>query len=238
MPVRAIILAGGLGTRLRAVVSDRPKAMSDVGGHPFLELLLRQLRGHAVPAVNIAVGYGGDYIRHHFGSGAGFGIDISYTDDGPRLLGTGGVLSRAIRAMPEDPNDPILVLNGDTYVDYELKPFLASIEGTDKKLALGVVRVEDVARYGAVRVNADGAVVAFEEKRTATSGLINAGLYCARRQTWSQVLPKTESFSLERDVLPQLVGRSLSAVECTGLFIDIGVPADYNRAQTLLRDWT
>ena len=235
MAVRAIILAGGLGTRLREVVSDRPKAMSDVGGRPFLEILLRQLRQHTVFSVTIAVGYGGDYIRNHFGSGTGFGIDISYADDGPRLLGTGGAVARAISTLPGDrDSDPILVLNGDTYLEYELEPFLVSHKGSEERLVLAVVRVEDAARYGAVRVSADGAVVGFEEKG-AQSGLINAGFYCARRETWSRVLSGPENFSLERDVLPTLVGRGLYAVECAGLFIDIGVPADYGRAKTLLR---
>ncbi len=233
MPVRAIILAGGLGTRLRTVVSDRPKAMSEVGGRPFLELLLQQLRRHKVSAVTIAVGYGGDYIRHHFGSGTAFGIDISYADDGPELLGTGGAVARALSVLPGE-DDPILVLNGDTYLDYELSPFLRRLEGSETGLVLAVVRVDDAARYGAVRLNDDGSVLAFEERGTPAPGLINAGLYCARPETWSRVVPTGRSLSLEREVLPHLVGRGLYAVEVTGLFIDIGVPADYNRAQTLL----
>jgi D-glycero-alpha-D-manno-heptose 1-phosphate guanylyltransferase len=233
--VRAIILAGGLGTRLRAVVRDRPKAMSPVGGRPFLELLLEQLRRHGVPAVTIAVGYGGDYIRRHIGEGAAFGIDISYSDDGPELLGTGGALARAVKLLSGNQKDPVLVLNGDTYLEYQLEPFLTRLAGGQTIVVLGVVRVEDAARYGSVSVNRDGSVLAFHEKGSPGPGLINAGVYCACRETWSRVLPQGGKVSLEREVLPQLVGSGLCTAEINGLFVDIGVPADYHRAQALLK---
>jgi NDP-sugar pyrophosphorylase family protein len=235
MRVRAIILAGGLGTRLRPVVKDRPKVMSDVGGRPFLELVVDRISRLPVESVTLAVGYGGEHIRRHFGDGSAMGVTIHYSDDGARLRGTGGAVAHAIEHLPREQDDLILVANGDTYLDYGLDPFFQRLEVAAAKLVLAVVKVDDVARYGAVRVNGDGSVLEFEEKGVSKPGLINAGLYCARRDSWRSILPAGPSFSLERHVLPSLAGRGLFAVECTGLFIDIGVPSDYLRAQTLLR---
>lgn len=117
----AIVLAGGLGTRLRPVVPEGPKCMGPVAGRPFLEHLVDALRGQGLRQFVFAIGYGGASIRAHFGTGVPFGVEASYSDDGDRLRGTGGALARAVRTVSGPPGELILVANGDTWVDVDLR---------------------------------------------------------------------------------------------------------------------
>ena len=229
-----IVLAGGLGTRLRAVVRDRPKPMSLVAGRPFLEYALGHLRSQGVRRIFLAVGYMGETIREHFGDGSRFGLEIEYSDEGDRLLGTGGAVRRALAAAGSAGGEPVLIMNGDTYVDFDLSALRASHAGRGAAVTMVAVRMADVSRYGAVDLDSKGAVVAFREKGHSGFGCINGGVYFGATEVFERLLPAKGPGSLEALVLRTLAGRGLYAHVTAGVFIDIGVPHDYRRAQALL----
>src|SRR5205085_1121441 len=150
----AIVLAGGLGTRLRSVVSDRPKAMSRVAGRPFLEHVLGLLRERGVDRTVLAIGYRGEAIREHFGDGSRFGMKIVYSNDGERLLGTGGAVKRALGVATANNMETIFVVNGDTYVEFDFQRLDLLHRARKARLTIVAAKVEDVSRYRALAMDA------------------------------------------------------------------------------------
>jgi NDP-sugar pyrophosphorylase family protein len=227
--VRAFVLCGGQGTRLRSVVADRPKSMALISGTPFLQLLLERLGSQGVDDVVLGTGYMAEKIEHYFGFGNQFGLRIHYSRE-HEPLGTGGALKLAEPLI----SDPVLVLNGDSYVEWSLVPMLGLFTAKDADVVILVQAVADVTRYGSVALDRDGRVTQFVEKGAATGpGLINAGVYLLRKQIVSD-LPSGTAISLEKEVFPRLLDRGVYGSICTGLFIDIGIPDDLKRAHTLL----
>jgi D-glycero-alpha-D-manno-heptose 1-phosphate guanylyltransferase len=222
--VQAIVLAGGMGTRLRSVVADRPKVMAEIAGRPFLEHLLGRLSGQGVNRVVLAVGYLREMICSHFGSNfSGLRIDYS-VEDSP--LGTGGAVRQALLVAERA---PCFVLNGDTWLDIDLAGMLDAHQTNASCVSMAVRALEDVGRFGALEVR-NGRVVDFVEKGRQGPGYINAGLYLMSPEVFdSYDLPV--HFSNETDFLmPQVARLHPLAFECSGDFIDIGLPADYQRA--------
>ena len=227
--VRAFVLCGGHGTRLRPVLADRPKSMALIGGVPFLQLLTERLRCQGVDDVILGTGYMAEKIESYFGSGNKLAMRIRYSRE-HEPLGTGGALKLAEPLI----SDPVLVLNGDSYVEWSLVPMLELFRAKDADLLIVVQAVADVARYGSVALDQDGRVIQFIEKGIrAGPGLINAGVYLLRKQIVHE-LPADTAISLEREVFPRLLDRGVYGLVCTGLFIDIGIPDDFKRAQALL----
>lgn len=225
--MRAIVLAGGLGTRLRGVVPDLPKPLAPVAGRPFLAIVLEQLSMQGVSSAVLSVGYRHELIREAFGDRFA-GLALSYAaEDQP--LGTGGAIRFAARAS--DDSD-VLVLNGDSYTELDLAQMQARHREAQADLTVCVVKVADAARYGRVLVEGSS-IVGFAEKGVSGPGWINAGVYVMRRDLLEGLdLPAV--FSFETDVLAARLGRLRSlAYRTTGRFIDIGVPEDYARAQRM-----
>jgi len=227
--IRAFVLCGGAGTRLRPVLADRPKSMALISGTPFLQLLLDRLRSQGIDDVILGTGYMAEQIEGYFGFGNQFGIRIRYSrEDEP--LGTGGALKLAEPLI----SDPVLVLNGDSYAEWSLVPMLEQFTGKDADMVVVLQAVADVTRYGSVALDRDGRIIRFVEKGAAAGpGLINAGVYLVRKQIVRD-LPAGTAISLEREVFPCLLDRRVYGLISTGLFIDIGIPDDFKRAQTLL----
>jgi NDP-sugar pyrophosphorylase family protein len=227
--VRAFVLCGGEGTRLRSVVADRPKSMALISGTPFLQLLLERLGSRGVDDVVLGTGYMAEKIERYFGDGKQFGLRIRYSrEHEPR--GTGGALKLAEPLI----SDPVLVLNGDSYVEWDFVPVLELFKTKDADLVIALQAVADVTRYGSVALDQDGRVTQFVEKGVAAGpGLINAGVYLLRKQI-VRGLPAGTAISLEKEVFPRLLDRRVYGLVCTGLFIDIGIPDDLRRAQGLL----
>lgn len=225
----AIVLAGGLGTRLRSVVGDLPKPMAPVCGRPFLELLLEQLDGNGFDRAILSVGYKSDVIQRHIGDRLG-GLEISYVRE-EMPLGTGG----AIRAsLAEAASDPVLILNGDTYLDLDINA-LRAFWAESRRPIIVAREVPDAARFGCITVSGNR-IVEFSEKKTIGPGLINAGCYVFPRDMISG-FPLAKSFAIERDFLMDAVTKMhFEAFVTLGKFIDIGVPEDYFRAQVELRE--
>jgi NDP-sugar pyrophosphorylase family protein len=227
--VRAFVLCGGRGTRLRPVLADRPKSMALIRGMPFLQLLIERLRHQGVGDVILGTGYMAEKIESYFGDGKQFALRIRYSrEHEPR--GTGGALKLAEPLI----SDPVLVLNGDSYVEWDLVPVLELFKTKDADLVIVLQTVADVTRYGSAALDHDGRVTQFVEKGVAAGpGLINAGVYLLRKQI-VRGLPAGTAISLETEVFPRLLDRRVYGLVCTGLFIDIGIPDDLRRAQGLL----
>ncbi len=226
--VRAFVLCGGHGTRLRSVLVDRPKSMGLISGTPFLQLLLDRLRSQGVSDVILGTGHMAEKIESYFGSGNKFAMRIRYSrEDEP--LGTGGALKLAEPLI----SDPVLVLNGDSYVEWNLNPMLGLFR-KDADIVVVLQAVADVSRYGSVALDQEGRITQFIEKGVRGGpGLINAGVYLLRKRIVRD-LPAGTAISLEREVFPRLLERGVFGLVCTGFFIDIGIPDDLKRAQTLL----
>ena len=226
--MEAIVLAGGLGTRLRSVVADLPKAMAPVAGRPFLEHLLDDLVDAGFASVVLAIGYRAEAIREHFRDRYR-GLPLAYSIEG-QPLGTGG----AIRlAMNRASSPEVFVVNGDTFIEVDYSGMLAAHRRASAALTIAVHEVSDAARYGAL-VIAGERVQGFFEKGRAGPGWINAGVYLLARTLLDDVALPT-AFSFESDYLvPNVADLKPLAFPTEGLFIDIGVPEDYTRAQSLL----
>lgn len=226
----AVILAGGLGTRLRDVLPDTPKPMAPVDGRPFLEYLVEQLRRGGFVDVVICVGYKADVIASHFGDGRGHGVHIRYARE-ETLLGTAGALGKARHLIA---SDPFLAMNGDSYCAADLRQLITEHRASGAAATIVATEVPDASRYGSLALAADGAVTGFLEKsKTPGPGLINAGIYLLNRAVLDLV-PDGRPCSMERQVLPALVGRGLHAFKVSGAFIDIGIPAEFARAAAVL----
>jgi D-glycero-alpha-D-manno-heptose 1-phosphate guanylyltransferase len=225
--MEAVILAGGFGTRLRSVVPDLPKPMAPVAGRPFLEILLHSLAQRGVQRVVLSLGYRAELIQAHFGTRFA-GIDVICEVE-TQPLGTGGAL---LRALHHCDSDVALVVNGDTFLDFDLGSLSAQWQAQGRPIIIGR-RVADTARYGHLRV-AKGVITAFEEKGASGPGLINTGHYLLPTNLLAgHALPP--AFSFESDfIVPRLGALGLAVFETDGLFIDIGIPEDYRRAQAEL----
>jgi D-glycero-alpha-D-manno-heptose 1-phosphate guanylyltransferase len=223
--MEAIVLAGGLGTRLAGRLKGVPKSMAPIAGRPFLEIILEQLRGAGCTRVVLAVGHLHDVLQSHFGA-AFKGIRVDYSIESTPL-GTGGAIRQALTHTTEE---SVLVLNGDTFLqaDYgEMMRFHIS-EGATATIA--VVHRPDIARYGGVVIE-DKRIVAYEEKGSPGPGWISAGVYALQRDlVWPPTLG--EKFSIEHDFFaPEIVRLRPAAYKVDGYFLDIGIPEDLDRAQ-------
>jgi NDP-sugar pyrophosphorylase family protein len=223
----AIILAGGLGTRLRSVVGDEPKAMAAIAGRPFLEYLVAQLRASGCTRAVLATGFRAEALERHFGDGARWGVEIEYSvESEPR--GTAGALKLT---EPLLCGNRWLLMNGDSLFDINLQSLIEEHARRPAPMTIALARVTDGRRYGRVTLAPDGMITAFAEKSDSlTPALINSGLYIIERSLLD-LIPADRPVSLEVDVIPPLVGKGLRGVAFEGFFIDIGIPEDYARAQ-------
>jgi D,D-heptose 1,7-bisphosphate phosphatase len=224
----AAILAGGLGARLRPVLSDRPKVLAPVGGKPFLTYLLDQLRAGGIRKVILCTGYLAGQVKGAIGERYG-DLQIHHSEE-DQPLGTAGALRLARNVLD---SDPVLVLNGDSYCEVDLRAFL---EWHRQKKAFGslvLVHSQDVSRFGRVACGPDGQVLRFGEKEATGSGWINAGVYLLS-QRLLQSIPKGRKVSLELEIFPSWAGKGLFGFAEGKRFVDIGTPKSYAEAAVML----
>ena len=228
---KAVLLVGGLGTRLRSVVASRPKVLASVGDRPFLELLIRQLRNQGIRHLVLCTGYLAREIEQELRDGRIWDVTIEYSKE-PNALGTAGALKLA-EPLVREASD-FLVMNGDSFLEIDLQKLVNFHISSGGIASMAVLRMKNEMRYGTVQVTSGGRVSGFMEKSAAGShGFVNAGVYVFNRRIFAHI-PDGPG-SLERDVFPQLLDQGVYAQEQHGIFIDIGTPADYARAQHLLR---
>jgi D-glycero-alpha-D-manno-heptose 1-phosphate guanylyltransferase len=226
--MEAIVLAGGFGTRLAARLNGIPKPMAPVAGRPFLEILLSQLRGAGYMRALLSVGHLHTVIQDHFGS-TFHGMRLDYVIENVPL-GTGGAIRAALSQVTEK---DVFVLNGDTFLQIDYAAMLRFHRAAGADLTMAITRQPDIARYGGVIVNRRR-IVGYQEKGSSGPGWINAGAYVIKKELqWPKHLP--DKFSFEMDFLVSEIGRfAPAAFEVKGLFLDIGVPEDLDRAQSEL----
>ena len=224
---RAFILAGGLGTRLRGLIPDRPKALAPIGHRPFLDILIEDLCNRGIRRLVLLLGYRSDQIIELVSGRRGvwpadLQIELSVES---RPLGTAGALKLAARFC----DGRFLLLNGDTYFDLDLAGLLRTHEQAQPIATLAGATVEDAGRFGRLDVSDSGLVERFREKDArAGAGLINAGVYLMEPAVLDHI-PVDASLSLESDVFPALLraGQRIAVCAQAGTFFDIGTPASY-----------
>lgn len=226
----AIVLVGGFGTRLRTIVSDVPKPLAPVAGRPFLAWLLDHLAENGMRHVVLAAGYLAERVVDCVGrEWRGMGVDYSIEST---PLGTGGAVRQACSLLRGDATH---VLNGDTFLRYDMQALEQATRAIGAELGMALACVDDVARYGAV-VCEGGHVEGFKEKGESGRGYINAGSYYLTHAAIHS-LPAELAFSFEIRVLaPMAAAGGVCGFDATSGFIDIGVPEDYQRAQSLFGD--
>jgi D-glycero-alpha-D-manno-heptose 1-phosphate guanylyltransferase len=223
--VEAIVLAGGLGTRLRGVVDDLPKPIASVHGRPFLAFVLDQLADSGFTGAILATGYRHEAIRSFFGADYR-GLALRYSVE-LEPLGTGGAIRLACDGVHAG---DVFVLNGDTYLELDFRAMLDAHAKSGADLTMAICQVPDVARYGTLELR-DGTVRAFLEKGRSGPGWINAGTYILGPKLRARLRPHG-AFSFEHDLLvPETSSIRPLAFRSSGRFIDIGTPEDYLRAQ-------
>ena len=227
----AVLLCGGAGIRLRSVIGEAPKGMAEVGGRPFLELLLRQIHRHGFRRCILAVGYQREAVRAYFGEHA-CGLDLVYSEE-TRPLGTGGALRNAAGLLT---SDTVLVMNGDSYTDADLGEFMEDYRQTKADASVVVVPGDGRQDCGFVLINEGGKIASFDEKQVPLCAChINAGIYLFSRLMLGE-LPAEGEVSLERDVLPRWLreGRYIRGFLSAGTCVDIGTPERFRSAQSVL----
>lgn len=221
----AIILAGGLGTRLRSVIQDLPKPMAPVNGKPFLHYIFQYLKQERISEVVLSVGYKHELIEEFFGKEY-LGIKVQYSVE-EEPLGTGGGIKQAFDLI----KDAAYVLNGDTFFGVNLLALQEFFFDTQSDIALAIKPLENFDRYGTVQMDETSRITKFEEKKFVNKGLINGGVYFFDKQLFDKV-EVPEKFSFEKDVLEKYTGDlKFSGEIFNGYFIDIGIPEDYNKAR-------
>lgn len=223
--MQAIILAGGFGTRLSQVLPNIPKPMAPIAEKPFLAYLLDYLQQQGVTQVIFSVHHLAEQIQNYFNDNY-HGLTISYVHEA-KPLGTGGAMAYALSTMQT--NQPIFVLNGDTFVQVDYRAMFAAQQQHAKALMLALRPVPDCTRYGKV-ITQDDLIAGFKEKGETGPGLINAGVYLLQPDLFSQFnLP--EVFSFEQDFLIRYLDKLQPGFFIANdYFIDIGIPEDYARA--------
>jgi NDP-sugar pyrophosphorylase family protein len=219
--IDVLVLAGGLGTRIRPVLGDTPKLLAPVAGQTYLDHLLDWLARFGARRGVLALGHRAEAIVAHLARHARDDIAVETVIE-PQPLGTAG----AIRwARAELRSDPVLVINGDSFADVDLCEFLAHHRRAGATATLLCATVADAGRYGRVRVDKEGTIAGFAEKDATFRGaaLVNAGMYFISAALLNAIASETAS-SLERDVFERLPPGSLAAFTQCGNFIDIGTP--------------
>jgi NDP-sugar pyrophosphorylase family protein len=227
--MKAVLLVGGLGTRLRSAVPSLPKTLASVGDKPFLELLVRQLGSQGLHQLVMCTGYLAEQIQEVFEDGSDFGATIEYSKE-TVPLGTAGALKLAQCYVQNE--SEFLVINGDTFLEIDFNEFILAHRKHGGLATLAAVSVDNSSRYGTVKVGADNRILGFLEKTGQNArGIINAGVYVFSNAALA-LIPQGPA-SLEHDVFPLFMEQGFYAIEQQGMFIDIGTPDDYERAKKM-----
>ena len=231
---QAVVLVGGMGTRLGALTADTAKPMLPVQNEPFLDILLRNIARYGFDRILLLARHGAQQIHDHYADQHISGASVTVFEE-TAPAGTGGALREAAHLLDET----FLLTNGDSLFDVNYLALLESFVASRSTVSLALNHVDDIARYGHVSIDADGKVTRYAEKSApaGTPGTISGGVYIVSREILSAI-PASGMCSLETDVMPGLVeaGR-VSGREFQGYFLDIGLPESYAQAQTEIPAW-
>ncbi|MDO8607452.1 MAG: nucleotidyltransferase family protein [Phaeospirillum sp.] len=229
--IDVVVLAGGLGTRIRGVLGDTPKVLAPINGRPFLDHLLDHLARLGAGRAVLCLGVGADRVTTHLDRHPPPLPVASVLEPAP--LGTAGALRHALPALT---SDPVMVMNGDTWLETDFTAFLAEHYRAERPVSLLCVTVDDVSRYGQVELADDGSVTRFAEKAPGRPrpGLINGGALLLSRRALDRLAAQSGP-SLEQDFLGQLPSGWIHGWRADGAaFIDIGTPDSLAEASGVL----
>lgn len=231
MGLTAIILAGGLGTRLKSIVPNLPKPMAPILDRPFLEYLMDYWINQGISHFILSVGYQKEVIMSHF-SDEYHGASIEYSiEESP--IGTGGGLIKAAQKL----SDPFLLLNGDTFFEVDLREMIDFHHYKKSDWTLSIIKLNQSNRYMGIEMNSNGKIISLDSIQDQNSQLSNGGVYLINPSVLEKIKWKPDlNISLESQILPNFLSTdaNLFGIEFTGKFIDIGVPEDFYRAQYIL----
>ncbi|HED1070382.1 nucleotidyltransferase family protein [Campylobacter jejuni] len=216
--MQAIILCGGLGTRLKSVIKDIPKPMAPINDKPFLEFIFEYLKKQGIKEVILGVSYKYEVIKEYF-KDEFLGIKVKYSIE-KEPLGTGGAIKEALKFIKNE----TYVLNGDTFFDIDL----SKLKLNGSRICLALKQMNDFDRYGTVNVDDQGFVISFEEKVFKKQGLINGGIYLLAKDIFNE-FDLEKKFSFEEFLQENYKKLKTRACIFDDYFIDIGVPRDYER---------
>lgn len=225
--IDAIILAGGLGTRLRPVISDRPKVLAPVNDRPFLDIILNSLmRFNRIDHIVLSIGYMAGKIVEEYQNKTMHPYNISFSIE-EKPLGTGGGIKKALSLAK---TESVLVLNGDSFVGVNLDELIKFHDDQNAALTMTIVEMADAGRFGRVILGEDGRIIAFLEKNSVNeSGYINAGIYVLERTLFDNI-EANMPLSLERDLMPSFLTKGVYGFPTREAFIDMGTPESYRKA--------
>lgn len=224
-PMDAVILCGGKGTRLKSVVSDRPKPMAALNDKPFLQLVMEYAAGYGFKRFILAAGYMGEVIEKHFsGAFPGYTVAVSHET---QPLDTAGAVKNA-SSLIQTPQ--VLVMNGDSICRIDLRAFTEFHFSRGGRVSVAVAKVPDAGSFGSITMDSGGKILSFREKAGAGAGYVNAGIYILDKTVLDAVPPGTR-YSMERDLLPALIsGGEVYGYETESRLFDIGTPEGYREA--------
>lgn len=226
----AVILAGGMGTRLRSVVSDRPKSLAEIRGKPFISYIFEQLLAAGVRRAVICTGYLSERIEAEFG-GEYRSLRLIYSRE-EKPLGTAGALRLALPLLH---SESTLVMNGDTYCEANLNDFWQWHVSNKADATILLTHIEDTSRYGRVLVDENGLMRKFEEKSaTDEPGWVSAGIYLIKPEL-IRTIPEKKNISIEKNTFPSWIGGKFYGYRSEAHFLDIGTPESYAAAEKAIK---
>jgi len=228
--IEVIILAGGFGTRLKSRVKDIPKPMAKVNGKPFLNYILDYLVGYNTQRVVFSLYYKANVIKQYF-KNRYKDIEILYSID-HEAFGTGGSIKTALLHTREE---NVIIINGDTFFQVYLNDLLSIHIQNLNDITMSLKPMQNIDRYGSVKVDGSGRILSLKKQSQNTPGLIDGGVYIVNRRVIHYFKDKTH-FSFNDFINNNIRNLKIGSMTINELFIDIGVPEDYDRAQELLRN--
>lgn len=225
----AVILAGGLGKRLRSVISENQKVIAEINGRPFLFYLFDQLIFSGIKTAVLCTGFHGDDVKGLLGSKYK-NLKLLFSHE-HEPLGTGGALRFA---LPLIKSDHVLVMNGDSYCDTDIKAFYEAFRRNSFLTTIALVEVPDTSRFGRIETSPEGRILEFREKeQNENPGWINAGIYVIQRNML-ETIPEKKNVSLEKEIFPLWIKDGIYGFKNCGRFLDIGTPESYRKAKEFL----
>jgi NDP-sugar pyrophosphorylase family protein len=230
--IDVVILCGGMGTRLKTVVDDKPKPMAEIDNRPFIDILIGYVATFGFQRFILCAGYKAESIEQYYKSKK-YGIEILIAKE-QEPLGTGGAVKNA---RPLIGSNPFLVLNGDSFFGMDLHRFVEFHLRKKALLSIALINANNAKSYGSIKIDKLDRVVEFcEKKENSRESMINAGIYLFNHEVL-YLMPDDRKFSLEYDFFPKNVNREMFGYLTKGLFIDIGTPQRYTQAKQLLKDF-
>ena len=222
-----IILAGGMGTRLRSVVDDLPKVMAPVNGKPFLHYILEKATNEKIDHLVLSTGYLHEKIEEFIRSSHAE-KNISFANE-EEPLGTGGAIAFALQQCSAN---EVLIVNGDSFFDINYNGFFIDHQLQHSDFSIAMKPMKNCDRFGTLSVESTGRITAFLEKQTMEEGIINAGIYIINKKNFL-AMNWPNKFSMEKDFMEKYIATvPMFGFAYDDYFIDIGIPEDYTKAQT------